>query len=525
MEVVGASGRYAARRSQIARHFVIVNNWFVSPNGCAGCTAHSDARYGRKVTYLSASLSCNEVAGLRGLMKARWVACCLFGTGGLVRTSILLVDSDVSLLKYIAKILVHETRLVTACSSGNEALRRVGGGDSHKLAFVGCNITDISYPDLVAQIYDRCPRIATVLMPYLDERGDTLAMIGAGVRRVLSKPFVPDQLLGIVAEFTRTEDSTRRSEAVTVRIADGTSFVYGSASMREIQQQAALVAPFSLPVLILGESGTGKEVIARYIHSLSRQARSTLLKVNCAAVPSELLESELFGYEQGAFTGAGHAKPGKFKLCDGGTMFLDEIGEMHPSLQAKLLQVLQDGTFTPLGSRGSVKVNVRVIAATNIDMKAAIANRSFREDLYYRLNGFCFTLPPLRERREDIPVLMAHFLKRYSQELGLPESDAFVSPRLLKTCLRYDWPGNLRELETFVKRHLVLRNEQFMMEELTRDIREQTQPVDLTVNTIQGALRQTGGNRRAAAKSLNISYKVLLHRLREFGLITEPSSP
>ena len=189
--------------------------------------------------------------------------------------------------------------------------------------------------------------------------------------------------------------------------------------MRELQGHASLVARVNLPVLILGESGTGKEVLARYIHSLSPQANRPFLKVNCAAVPSELLESELFGYEPGAFTGAARSKPGKFRQCNNGTMFLDEIGEMHPSLQAKLLQVLQDGSFSPLGSRATEKVNVRVLAATNIDMKAAIAQKTFREDLYYRLNGFCLRLPPLRERREEIPVLLDYFLRRCSQELGL----------------------------------------------------------------------------------------------------------
>jgi transcriptional regulator with PAS, ATPase and Fis domain len=231
-----------------------------------------------------------------------------------------------------------------------------------------------------------------------------------------------------------------------------------------------------------------------------------------------LLESELFGYEQGAFTGATHAKPGKFRLCDGGTIFLDEIGEMHPSLQAKLLQVLQDGTFTPLGSRTSVRVNVRVIAATNIDIKAAIANRTFREDLYYRLNGFSVTLPPLRERRQEIPVLARHFLNRHSRELGLPDLDLTLSPRLFRACMRYSWPGNLRELEAFIKRYLVLQDEQLMITELTREIMDQSRPVSLTLETIMNALRQSGGNRRAAAKALDISYKRLLHTLRDFGL-------
>jgi len=282
------------------------------------------------------------------------------------------------------------------------------------------------------------------------------------------------------------------------------------------------VANVNLPVLILGESGTGKEVIARYIHSLSRQAKKTFLKINCAAVPSELLESELFGYEPGAFTGAGRSKPGKFKLCDEGTMFLDEIGEMHASLQAKLLQVLQDGTFSPLGSNSIQKVNVRIIAATNVDMNKAIANKTFREDLYYRLNGFCFRLPSLRDRREDIPVLLRHFLRRYSQELGFSDVQPTASNRLMKACLRYDWPGNLRELESFVKRFLVLGDEQLMVDELAAEINEQQEGPGITNSSITQALQSAGGNRRVAAKSLGISYKVLLRMLRDFQI--EPTS-
>ncbi len=289
--------------------------------------------------------------------------------------------------------------------------------------------------------------------------------------------------------------------------------------MREIQEHAALVARVNLPVLILGESGTGKEVLARYIHSLSPQAKGPFLKVNCAAMPSELLESELFGYEQGAFTGAGRSKPGKFQQCNHGTMFLDEIGEMHPSLQAKLLQVLQDGTFSPLGSRTTVKVSVRILAATNIDMKAAIAQKTFREDLYYRLNGFCLTLPPLRDRRDEIPVLIDHFVRRCTSELSLPGIQPSFSMRLMNACMRYNWPGNLRELESFVKRYLVLGDEQLMIDELTQDVDASVcQLPPLGTEAISEALSASGGNRREAAKTLGISYKVLLRRLRKLGM-------
>jgi two-component system, NtrC family, response regulator AtoC len=205
--------------------------------------------------------------------------------------------------------------------------------------------------------------------------------------------------------------------------------------MRKIRSQAALVANVDIPVLLLGESGTGKEVLGRLIHKLSPRAHRTFLKVNCAAVPADLLESELFGYEPGAFTGANHAKPGKFELCNKGTILLDEIGEMPPQLQAKLLHVLQDQQFSRLGSRSVIKVDVRILAATNINIPEALANKRLREDLYYRLNAFTLQIPPLRERKEEIPILLKHFMTRMAERYarsaaaavaelaaGLPES-------------------------------------------------------------------------------------------------------
>jgi len=224
------------------------------------------------------------------------------------------------------------------------------------------------------------------------------------------------------------------------------------------------VAKETIPVLILGESGTGKEVIARFIHSRSPRSAQPFLKVNCAALPAGLLESELFGYEQGAFTGASSAKPGKFEQCAGGSILLDEIGEMSSGRQAKLLQVLHDKSFCRLGSRKEMKVDVRIIAATNINLQRALAEGTLREDLYYRLNGITLELPPLRERKEDIPYLLKHLgvrlAERYACRVFVP------SQRLIDACLQHNWPGNVRELINFVKRTLVLCDEEALLDEL-----------------------------------------------------------
>jgi transcriptional regulator with PAS, ATPase and Fis domain len=260
------------------------------------------------------------------------------------------------------------------------------------------------------------------------------------------------------------------------------------------------------------------------------------LKVNCAAVPADLLESELFGYEQGAFTGAVKTKPGKFEICTGGTIFLDEIGEMPAILQAKLLQVLQDGTFSRLGSRSPMKVDVRVIAATNINMKEAMANKSFREDLYYRLNGFTLSIPPLRERKDEIPVLSEYFMRKGAKKYGrdpLPFSDS-----LIQTLTSHHWPGNLRELENVINRYLVLADEKAIHDELApQDGAESASNASTDgqsgaglkamVRNLKGEAESTaiaqvlegvGWNRKAAANDLQISYKALLYKIKQYDL-------
>jgi two-component system, NtrC family, response regulator AtoC len=226
------------------------------------------------------------------------------------------------------------------------------------------------------------------------------------------------------------------------------------------------VAPTDATVLITGESGTGKELVARAVHERSPRCSRPFIKVNCAALPADLLESELLGYEQGAFTGAHRAKPGKFELADGGTILLDEIGDLPITLQAKLLQVLQDGEFSPLGSRQDVRVDVRVIAATNKDLDTLVATDHFRRDLYYRINVMRIDVPPLRERAEEIPFLLAYFLDKYSARYGLERLS--VSDATIRIFLKYSWPGNVRELENCVKRLVVLGTEDWIPVELGR---------------------------------------------------------
>jgi DNA-binding NtrC family response regulator len=334
---------------------------------------------------------------------------------------------------------------------------------------------------------------------------------------------------------------TVEGEVKEIPLNENTSFVRSTQQMREIENQCIRVARADIPILILGESGTGKEFAALLIHKSSARSQRSFLKVNCAAMPADLLESELFGYEQGAFTGAVRSKPGKFELCDHGTIFLDEIGEMPAVLQAKLLQVLQDGTFSRLGSRSTIKVDVRIIAATNVDVKKAMAQKQFREDLYYRLNGFTVKMPPLRDRTQEIPVLAAHFMNKAAVKYACPPLP--ISAALMRALMLYPWPGNIRELENTIKRYLVIGEEREIIEELlpaptnavTNSGPDMVKPntnLKSMVKTLKGnaeavaiarCLTGTGWNRKAAADDLEISYKALLYKIKQYNLRPVPN--
>jgi transcriptional regulator with GAF, ATPase, and Fis domain len=298
-------------------------------------------------------------------------------------------------------------------------------------------------------------------------------------------------------------------------------------------------------VLIQGESGVGKEIVARTVHANSNRSDKPFVKVNCAALPNDLLESELFGYEKGAFTGAVARKAGKFELADTGTMFLDEIGEMSPALQAKLLQVLQDSEFTHLGGNRDIRVDVRSVCATNRELEKMVKEGGFREDLYFRLNVVNLLIPPLRERRSEIPALVDLFLRRYGAKYGRPRRG--ISAELSRLFSRYAFPGNVRELENMIKRVVVLGSEDSIVEEIlgggsysaaraasafetlleeveetagTLPLREVGRRASLEAEreTIERVLHRTSWNRKQAARILGVSYKTLLQKIRECGL-------
>jgi transcriptional regulator with PAS, ATPase and Fis domain len=302
--------------------------------------------------------------------------------------------------------------------------------------------------------------------------------------------------------------------------------VFGtSAAWQEVLKRAERVAATEATTCIQGESGTGKEVLARFIHSRSPRRRGPFIAINCAALPEQLLESELFGFERGAFTGAHQAKPGQIELASGGVLFLDEITEMTPAAQAKFLRVLQEREFVRLGGTRPVLANVRVIAATNRDLREAVARGQFRADLNYRINVFDIRLPPLRERREDIPELAANFLQEFGQQLGIPPIR--LDPKAMRALLEYNWPGNVRELRNVIERATIMCEDGLIRAE---DLSLWTLPpahVDSTDielierRTIERVMRETHGNKVRASQRLGLSRMQLYTRLRKYGLETQ----
>src|SRR5271165_1470680 len=376
--------------------------------------------------------------------------------------NILLVDDEPGMLRYIRTLLEVDEHKVQTASTGEEAVERVQKGLRPDLVLLDLLMPGIDGLQTLEQLRKLQPGVKVVMLSCVSDTRKVVQAIRLGAHDYLTKPFQKSELDTVIDQCLGTNQQTYAGEVEEV--GDEVFFVAASPVMRKLRSQAALVANVDIPVLMLGESGTGKEVMARLIHKLSPRAHRTFLKVNCAAVPADLLESELFGYEAGAFTGANHAKPGKFELCNKGTILLDEIGEMPPGLQAKLLHVLQDQQFSRLGSRTLVKVDVRILAATNINIPEALANKRLREDLYYRLNAFTMSLPPLRERKEEIPILLKHFMSRMSESYA--RSPLPLSPPLMEACLKHSWPGNLRELSNFIKRYLVLGDETLAASEL-----------------------------------------------------------
>src|SRR5687768_9343573 len=375
------------------------------------------------------------------------------------RGAVLLLDDEEKILKRLGRVLRDDGHDVVEAGTAREAQRQLTLRPFD--LFVVDNIMPgVTGLELLRDVFSSIPDTDRPQVVMMTAHGSTQIVREAfklGVEDFLEKPFELDELLGLARRAVRSRRlQSEKQYLISERDAEFNHYgiVGRSRAMQEVIKRAELVAETKSTVLITGDTGTGKEMVARLIHHRSAQREMPLIKVNCAAIPDTLLESELFGHVRGAFTGATMTKRGKFALADGGSIFLDEIGTMSTAVQSKLLRVLQEREFEPLGAERTQRVDVRVIAATNRDLKQMVSENRFQEDLYYRLNVIPIVLPPLRERREDIPVLVDHFVEKHRQRSGkrIDRVDADAA----QTLQRYDWPGNVRELENTIERAGVL---------------------------------------------------------------------
>jgi DNA-binding NtrC family response regulator len=369
---------------------------------------------------------------------------------------VLVVDDEKNMRRSLQTMLGDEGYAVRAAESAEQALELLAQ-EPFFMVITDARLGGMSGYDFLAKIKGRWPDLPALMITAYATPKLAVEAIKAGAIDYLSKPFEPEELFHAVARCAERHQLLRENAALRSRAGEviGLEQIVGnSPKMQELRQLIRTVAATDARVLILGESGTGKELVAGAIHSLSNRRNANYVRINCAAIPETLLESELFGYEKGAFTGALRQKPGRVEEANGGTIFLDEIADMGKSLQAKLLRFLEDGTFTRVGGSEELRVNVRFIAATNRDIAQAIATGGFREDLFHRLNVVQFNLPPLRERGQDVLVLAEHFLKLFRAKLN--KNASTISPAAGQKLLAQRWPGNVRELKNAIERALIL---------------------------------------------------------------------
>ncbi|HEV8242472.1 MAG TPA: sigma-54 dependent transcriptional regulator, partial [Nitrospirales bacterium] len=452
--------------------------------------------------------------------------------------TILLIEDNEQMAQVLARHMELEGHTVILVSDGEKGIEEF---HRHKVDLV---LTDLKLPaksglEVLHEVKDENPLVPVVVMTAYGTIENAVKAVKEGAFDFLQKPVDPDHLLltigkALEARQLVTENLILKEELSQARY---TTLVGASRLLLEAQEKTKKVAAGTTTVLLLGESGTGKELFARMIHDCSPRKNGPFVAINCAAIPRDLLESELFGHERGAFTGATGRKLGKFELGDKGTVFLDEIGDMDHGLQAKLLRVIEGDRFMRVGGTSQVKADVRVVAATNKDLLKAVAKQAFREDLYYRLNVFPIVIPPLRDRREDIPLLVEHFLAMYGRELR--KEDLTISPEAMEVMMHHEWIGNVRELQNCIERAVILCDSPTIQpEHIGLRAHEQSGPDEQTptgglqeassaaahaveAKMIARVLIETGGNKSRAAEILQVSYKTLLTKIKDYGLDKE----
>jgi two-component system response regulator HydG len=449
------------------------------------------------------------------------------------KPKILVVDDEESHRIMLKAVLGAEGYMVAEAADGTEALAAVGKG-AFDVILLDLRMTSMDGIEALGEIRKISPQVPVLIMTAYASVKTAVEALKAGAFDYLTKPLDIDELKILIEKAMDHYHLRAENLVLKERLGDRFDFsriIAASPKMKTLLETLAMVAPSDATVLIMGESGTGKEVVANAIHHNSPRAGEPFIKVACAALPETLLESELFGHEKGAFTGAVTRREGRFQLAHRGTIFLDEVGEMSPAIQTKLLRVLQEKEFEPVGSTRTTKVDIRVIAATNRDLEKDVKEGRFREDLYYRLNVVPLTLPPLRERREDVPLLADHFLNLYREKNRKPVRR--ISGKALDLLIRYDWPGNIRELENCIERAVILsRDEVLVPADLPPQIRMLSPeegkgafalPAGMSLEEVERALivktlDETGGNRTRASEILGINRRTLQNKLKQYGI-------
>lgn len=444
---------------------------------------------------------------------------------------VLLIDDDVNLCKVLSHQLKKNGFKVITAYNGKDGIA-LFSDNQVDIVLIDIQMPDISGIQVLKEIRRRDREVVIIMITAYGSVENALEACRLGANDYITKPFGQEQLLFVVEKAVQMQRLHRENTQLRQELAEKHQFdnmVARSSVMEDVLRMAGRVAASDATVLILGESGTGKELLARAMHYNSPRKDQPFITVNCPSIPNNLMESELFGHVKGAFTGALKDRKGKFEMANGGTIFLDEIGDLHEDIQAKLLRVLQEQEFERLGESKLIKVDVRVIAATNKNLEKLLTEGKFREDLYYRLSVVPITIPPLRERKEEIPYLVDYFIDRYANGKNFQ-----VDPDVFEVLQSYDWPGNVRELENAIERAIVLGEENRIKVNtlppplLNVPSEEKHHPShnsdeilpleEMERRAIQSALKKTSGNQTRAARLLEIPRHVLLYRMKKLGL-------
>ena len=446
-----------------------------------------------------------------------------------MKPTILIVEDDPVQRGIIVDILESAGYEVRPCESGRKALEALQD-DAHDLMLTDLRMPEMDGLELLKAAKAQQPDLDVVVMTAYATVQTAVTAMKEGASDYLAKPFDKEELLVVVEKAAERGNLRKENRQLRELVTDSVSLgnlIGGCPAMKQVFDVIHRAIPLTTTVLIEGESGTGKEMVARHIHFNGPRKDKPFIVVNCAAIPETLVESELFGHEKGAFTGADAPRPGKFEVADGGTLFLDEIGDMRQDSQAKLLRVLQDGVVERVGATQGRQVDVRVIAATNQNLRSLVDEGTFREDLFYRLDVLPIRLPPLRERIQDLPLLIGHFREKIAKKLGRPVPA--IGPDVLEAMRRYRWPGNVRELENTLEQMFILcDSDELRIEDLPPKLRERTPETgevhlppgglvleDLEQDLIRQALAQSDGRIKEAAELLGLSYKTLQYRLKK----------